>query len=164
MIDIPYREKIKLKNKAILVVLSLSIVGIITGLIISNLSYNIASDIIKKDFPDYQIDVYPYPVSMVITCVIFFFLVALIFIYIKIVRETKSKFVFVLLLFLIPLALHSFFNIFYLHLLTIYSGVKQYHELIGVAFSSSAMLGTAVFVVSIFELIAMGSLLYISMK
>ena len=179
MKQIPINEEnIPAYNKtAITMILILVICGTITGLILSTIFINEANQRIehmeegyRPNF-DFNFDFDPQPLTtsdvilpslgVVIVCISAYLFVGLIIIYIKIFLKTSSKYVAGLLFFLTPLFLQSIFSINTLRSLFVSSAIPYMHirESIGFGFGG---LGGIIVLVSIFEIIGLTILLYLS--
>jgi magnesium-transporting ATPase (P-type) len=172
-------EKISSFNKkSILLIIALVIGGIITGLILSAVFVNEANDRILHfndefgpgGFPGGQITVEPLTTSeillpslgVIIVCISVFLLIGLIAVYIKVFSKTKSKYVAGLLFFLVPLFVQSIFSVNTLRSLFVSSAIPFGHgirESIGFGFGG---LGQILVIVSVFEIIGLSILLYLS--
>ena len=99
--------------------------------------------------------------GVIIVCISTYLLIGLIVIYIKIFFTTNSKYIVGLLLFLIPLFIQSIFSINTLRSLFVSSAIPYFNirESIGFGFGG---LGGILIMVSIFEIIGLSILLYLS--
>jgi len=178
MNQIPINEgKISGYNKkAVRIIVILVILGIITGSLLSSLFVNEANqrieDIENRDrppFPGEEFNDHPLTTSdiilptlgVIIVCISTFLLLGLIIVYVKIFLKTSSKYIVGLLFFLIPLFIQSFFSINTLRSLFVSSAIPYFHirESIGFGFGG---LGGILIMVSIFEIIGLSILLYLS--
>ena len=179
MKQIPINEdKLPTYNKkAIKMIVLLVILGIITGLILSFVFVNEANQRIEnignRDMPPFHpngnYDTEPLTITdiilpsmgVVIVCISTYLLLGLIIVYIKIFLTTSSKYIVGLLFFLTPLFIQSIFSVNTLRSLFVspaipYIGIR---ESIGFGFGG---LGSILVMVSIFEIIGLSILLYLS--
>ena len=178
MKQIPINEgKIHEYNKkAIRMIIILIVIGVITGLLLSFVFTNEANqrieDIENRDRPYFKNgDFNPEPlttsdiilpsIGVIIVCISTYFLLGLILIYFKIFSTTSSKYIVGLLFFLIPLFIQSIFSINTLRSLFVSSAIPYFNirESIGFGFGG---LGGILIMVSIFEIIGLSILLYLS--
>jgi hypothetical protein len=173
-------EKVPIYNKkALKIILILIILGIVIGLLLSTFFVNEANQRIEimeeggGPFDDnyFLITYNPPPlafsdiilpsIGVIIVCVSTFLLIGLIIIYIKIFIKTGSKYITGLLFFLIPLFIQSIFSINTLRSLFVSPAIPFSHirESIGFGFGG---LGEILVMVSIFEIIGLSILLYLS--
>ncbi len=172
-------EKIPTYNKkAIPLVITLVIGGIVLGLILSNIFVSEANDRIQHfadEFgtyvpPDFPFRVTPLTTSeiflptlgVIVVCISMFLLIGLIAVYFKIFAKTKSKYIAGLLFFLVPLFFQSIFSVSTLRSLFVSPAIPFGHgirESIGFEWGG---LGQILVVVSIFESIGLSILLYLS--
>jgi hypothetical protein len=172
-------EKIPTYNKkAIHLVITLIIGGIVLGLILSNIFVTEANDRIQHfadEFgtyvpPDFPFRVTPLTTSeiflptlgVIVVCISMFLLIGLIAVYFKIFAKTKSKYIAGLLFFLVPLFFQSIFSVSTLRSLFVSPAIPFGHgirESIGFEWGG---LGQILVVVSIFESIGLSILLYLS--
>ena len=155
--------------------LILAILGIITGLILSYVFVNEANQRIEEmeerpPIPPYA-DFNPESLSIsdiilpslgvIIVCISTYLLIGLIIIYLKIFLKTNSKYIIGLLFFLIPFFIQSILSINTLRSLYVESAIPYLHirESIGFGFGG---LGMILVMVSIFEIIGLSILLYLS--
>jgi hypothetical protein len=173
------KEKIPTYNKkAIPLVITLVIGGIVLGLILSNIFVTEANDRIQHfadEFgtyvpPDFPFRVTPLTTSeiflptlgVIVVCISMFLLIGLIAVYFKIFAKTKSKYIAGLLFFLVPLFFQSIFSVSTLRSLFVSPAIPFGHgirESIGFEWGG---LGQILVVVSIFESIGLSILLYLS--
>jgi len=178
MKQIPIKEeKIPEYNKkAIRLIAILIIFGVLTGLILSFLFVNEANqrieDIEDRDnpfHPNSGFDTQPLATSdiifpsfgVVIVCISTYLLLGLIIVYIKIFLTSSSKYIVGLLFFLIPLFIQSIFSVNTLRSLFVSSKIPYFNirESVGFGFGG---LGGILIMVSIFEIIGLSILLYLS--
>jgi len=172
-------EKIPTYNKkAIPLVITLVIGGIVLGLILSNIFVTEANDRIQHfadEFgtyvpPDFPFRVTPLTTSeiflptlgVIVVCISMFLLIGLIAVYFKVFAKTKSKYIAGLLFFLVPLFFQSIFSVSTLRSLFVSPAIPFGHgirESIGFEWGG---LGQILVVVSIFEIIGLSILLYLS--
>lgn len=178
MNQIPIKEEKNMiyNKKAIKIILLLAVFGVITGLVLSGVFVNEANQIIE-DMEETYIPLNPYStfnpppletsdiilpsLGIIIVCVSIYLLLGLIIIYIKIFLKTNSKYIIGLLFFLTPLFIQSIISVNTLRSLFISSAIPYIHirESIGFGFGG---LGGIIVMVSIFEIIGLGILLYLS--
>ncbi len=178
MIQIPKNQgkTPEFNKKAIRMILILIVFGIITGLILSFVFINEANQRIEnienidRPFPmNGGFNTEPLSVSdiilpsmgVIIVCISTFLLLGLILVYFKIFLTTSSKYIIGLLFFLTPLFIQSIFSINTLRSLFVESAIPYMHirESIGFGFGG---LGGILIMVSIFEIIGLSILLYLS--
>jgi hypothetical protein len=163
-------------KKAIKIILFLITCGVITGLALSYVFFNEANKIIEnieerdRSFPPIA-DFNPQPLSIsdiiltslgvIIFCIGAYFLLGLIIVYLKIFLKTSSKYIVGLLFFLIPMFIYSILSINTLRSLFISPAIPYMHirESIGFGFGG---LGGILVMISVFEIIGLGILLYLS--
>ena len=178
MKQIPIKEeKIPEYNKkAVRIIVFLIILGIITGILLSiafmnEENYRIENiDHRDRPFPkngDFNpepltiSDIITPSIGVIIVCISMYLLLGLIIVYIKIFLKTSSKYIVGLLFFLTPLFIQSIFSVNALRSLFVsaaipYIGIR---ESIGFGFGG---LGGILVMVSIFEIIGLSILLYLS--
>ena len=187
MNQIPINEKIPIKEeknivynkKAIRIILFLFVFGIITGLILSVIFVNEANQRIDEMTEMYNFISIPHNIftpehltisdiilpslGVIIFCISIFLLVGLIIVYIKIFLKTNSKYIIGLLFFLVPLFIQSILFVNTLRSLFVSSAIPDEYgpirESIGFGFGG---LGGIIVMVSIFEIIGLSILLYLS--
>ena len=163
-------------KKAIRTIVILIVLAVITGLLLSMVFINEANERIEnmdshhKPFPN-DLDFDPQPLSttdiilpsigVIIVCVSTYLLLGLIIVYIKIFFTSSSKYIVGLLFFLVPLFIQSIFSINTLRSLFVSSAIPYFNirESIGFGFGG---LGGILILVSIFEIIGLSILLYLS--
>jgi len=163
-------------KKAIKIILLLVVSGVITGLVLSAVFVTEANqrieDMEDRDFPPPQgVDFNPEPLTtsdiilpslgVIIICISLYLLLGLILIYIKIFLKTNSKYIVGLLFFLTPLFIQSIISVNTLRSLFVSSAIPYMNirESIGFGFGG---LGGIIVMVSIFEIIGLSILLYLS--
>ena len=163
-------------KKAVKIILILVVCGIITGLLLSYVFIDEANqrieDMSNGGFPSHPgEDFNPEPLAssdlilpslgVVIICISIYLLLGLIFIYIQIFLKTSSKYIVGLLFFLTPLFIQSILSVNTLRSLFVSSAIPYMHirESIGFGFGG---LGGIIVMVSIFEIIGLSILLYLS--
>ena len=176
MKQIPIDEdKISVYNKkAIRTIVILICLAIVTGLLLSMVFVNEANQRIEdmdsrhKPFPE---DFDPQPlttsdiilpsIGVIIVCISTYLLLGLIIVYIKIFLTSSSKYVVGLLFFLVPLFIQSIFSVNTLRSLFVSSAIPYFNirESIGFGFGG---LGGILILVSVFEIIGLSILLYLS--
>lgn len=164
-------------KKAVKLILLLVIGGIVTGLILSGVFVNEANERILHfndefgpgGFPGNPFTMEPLATSQIIlptfgvmiVCISMFLLIGLIAVYIKIFVKTKSKYIAGLLFFLVPLFIQSIFSVNTLRSLFVSPAIPfgRIRESIGFGFGG---LGGILVIVSLFEIIGLSILLYLS--
>jgi hypothetical protein len=164
-------------KKAVKIILLLFVLGIVTGLILSYVFIDEANQRIENmgdgDYPpppqdaDYNpeplktSDVILPSLGVIIICISLYLLLGLIMIYISIFLKTNSKYIVGLLFFLSPLFIQSILSVNTLRSLFVSSAIPYMHirESIGFGFGG---LGGVIVMVSIFEIIGLSILLYLS--
>ena len=112
MSDIPYKNKIDPKTKAIAIIIILLIVGMFVGLVISRASMNYAREQ-NQDANQRVLNLIGtlYALSMSILCINIALLSGLFWIYVDSFRKTKSSFMLGLLLFIGVLFVQSILSL-----------------------------------------------------
>jgi len=178
MNQIPINDDKKLiyNKKAIKIILLLVVFGIITGAILSAIFIDEANQTIagmeERDMPFNPFSNFnPEPLAtsdiilpslgIIIVCISMYLLLGLIIIYIQIFLKTNSKYIVGLLFFLTPLFIQSIISVNTLRSLFVSSAIPYTHirESIGFGFGG---LGGIIVMVSIFEIIGLSILLYLS--
>jgi hypothetical protein len=171
-------EKIPVHNKkAIGLLLLLIVCGIITGLILSSIFVNEANERIKRfeeetrpnKWQEFTFEPEPLTLSdiiiptlgVVIVCISTYLLAGLIVVYIKIFMKTSSKYIAGLLFFLIPLFIQSIFSVNTLRSLFVSSAIPFIHIRESIGFGIGGLGGILV-ILSLFEIIGLSILLYLS--
>jgi len=177
MIQIPINEEknIIYNKKAIKIISFLIVCGVITGLVLSYVFIIEANQRIENfeksiPFPPNE-DFYPRALTLsdiilpsigvIIICISAYFLLGLIIVYIKIFLKTNSKYIIGLLFFLIPLFIQSILSVNTLRSLFVSSAIPYMHIRESIGFGISGLGGILV-MVSIFEIIGLSILLYLS--
>jgi hypothetical protein len=166
-----------INKKSIGLILGLVIAGVITGVILSTIFVEEANQRIEHfidEFgpglpPGYTFQVEPltteeivFPtLGVIVVCISVFFLIGLIAVYLRIFVKTKSKYVTGLLLFLGPLLAQSIYSVNTLRSLFVSAAIPfgGIRESIGFGFGG---LGGILVIVSLFEIIGLSILLYLS--
>lgn len=179
MKEILYKnEKIPTFNKkAIGMIVLLVILGIITGLILSFVFVDEANQRIKRfdeeirppNFQDFTFEAEPLTFSdiviptlgVIIVCISTFLLIGLVAVYIKIFLKSNSKYIVGLLFFLFPLLMQSIFFINALRSLFTSSAIPFPHIRESIGFGIGGLGGILV-VLSLFEIVGLSILLYLS--
>lgn len=163
-------------RKAVKMIILLIMLGIITGAMLSFIFINEANQRIENigqwdrpyfpnnDFDPEQLtvsDIILPSVGVVIVCINTYLIFGLIIIYIKIFLKTNSKYIVGLLFFLTPLFIQSIFSVNTLRSLFVSSAIPYFHirESIGFGFGG---LGGIIVIISVFEIIGLSILLYLS--
>lgn len=181
--ELPIKEEknVVYNKKAIKLILFLFVFGIITGLILSAIFVNEANqridemeEMLNSISPYSPYIVYTLPhltitniilpsLGIIIFCISIFLLIGLIIVYIKIFLKTNSKYITGLLFFLAPLFIQSILLVNTLRSLFVSSAIPEEYEpireSIGFGFGG---LGGIIVMVSIFEIIGLSILLYLS--
>jgi hypothetical protein len=178
MKQIPIKEdKIPEYNKkAIRMIILLVVLGIITGLMLSYFFINEANQRIEsmviRDRPPLQNDdIYFDPLTtsdiilpalgVIIVSISTYLLLGLIIVYIKIFISSSSKYIVGLLFFLIPLFIQSIFSVNTLRSLFITPKIPYFHIRESIGFGIGG-LGGIIVIISVFEIIGLSILLYLS--
>lgn len=179
MKHIPVNEdKISTSNKKALVIITLLIIfGIATGLILSSFFVIEANERIERfdeetrpqKPPEFTFEAEPLTFSdiiipsigVIIVCISTYLLAGLIIVYIKIFMKTNSKYIAGLLFFLTPLFIQSIFSVNTLRSLFISSAIPFPHIRESIGFGIGGLGGILV-ILSIFEIIGLSILLYLS--
>jgi len=179
MNEIPYANKKEttFNKKALIIILLLFVVGTIVGLILSNVFVDETNDRIEHLGENPIPPIYgsftfnPQPLTtseiilptfgVIIVCISTFLLIGVIAIYIKIALKTKSKYILGLLLFLIPLFIESIFSVTALRSLFVSSAIPFPHIRESIGFGTGGFGGILV-ILSVFEIIGLSILLYLS--
>jgi hypothetical protein len=180
MDEVPIKEeKIPTYNKkAIGLLIILLIGGIVLGLILSNIFISETNERIQHfndefggyippDFPFRVTPLTPAEVFLpmlgtVVVCISMFLLIGLNAVYFKVFAKTKSKYIAGLLFFLVPLFIQSIFSVSTLRSLFVSPAIPFGHgfrESIGFEWGG---LGQIIVFVSLFEIIGLSILLYLS--
>ena len=166
MKDTPFKSKINPKTKALIIILSIFIIGIVAGQIISNIGIMF----LKQTAEDLGIDINQvvekriinaYIWSITIICIDIILLISLLWIYFDTFRKTKSSFILGLNFFVGILLIKSILSIAYLF--TFFNeSIKLLPNTLRTLGTSG--FGTLGFFINIFEIIAISILLYLSME
>lgn len=164
-------------KKAIKIILLLFVCGVITGLILSNIFVNEANQRIEKmgerdspfkngnfTFNPQELtfsDIILPSIGVIVVCISTYLLAGLIAIYIKIYLKTNSKYIVGLLFFLTPLFIQSIFSVNTLRSLFVSSAIPYMHIRKSIGFGIGG-LGSILVIISIFEIIGLSILLYLS--
>ena len=163
-------------KKAVRMILILVICGIVTGLILSNIFVGEANqrieDMGNQDWPPHQNgDFDPEPLTtsdiilpslgIIIVCISTYLLLGLIIVYIKIFITSGSKYIVGLLFFLAPLFIQSIFSVNTLRSLFVSSAIPYMNIRESIGFGIGG-LGSILVILSIFEIIGLSILLYLS--
>jgi len=178
MEQIPINEEknVIYNKKAVKIILFLTVCGLITGIVLSYVFVIEANQRIENieeldmPFPPNG-DFNPQPltisdiilpsIGVTIVCISAYFLLGLIIVYIKIFLKTNSKYIVGLLFFLIPLFIQSILSVNTLRSLFVSPAIPYMHirESIGFGFGG---LGGILVMISVFEIIGLSILLYLS--
>jgi hypothetical protein len=175
-----------INKKAVLFILSLFLIGIVVGIILSNVFISQTNDIISQINFDIARHLYEPPYflnesaflqnlttdqvilptfGVVIVCISVLLLIGTIAVYVKIVVKTRSPYIIGLLVFLAPLLAYTIFSISALSSLflsIVIPGVYSQIQLsIGFSFGG---FGSILVIGSIFEIIGLTMLLYLSQE
>ena len=166
MKDLPYKNKINPKIKALILILSLFIIGIIIGQVISNIAIVYLKEVIENldinignEVKNRLISGYKWLVTLIVIDIIL--LGSLLWIYFNTYRKTKSGFIIGLNFFIIILLVKSVLSLAYL-----FSFFNESIKLLPGAIITLGTYGFGVigFFINIFEIIAISILLYLSME
>ncbi|MDH7507499.1 MAG: hypothetical protein QHH15_06940 [Candidatus Thermoplasmatota archaeon] len=166
MKDNPYKNEISPKMKIFLIILSLLIIGIIIGQIISN----IGIILFKKTAEDLNIDISSATVKRLINsyiwlvtiiCIDAILLISLLWIYFHTYRKTRSSFILGLNFFIGILLIKSVLSIAYLFSF-FNNSIRQLPSVLTTLGTSG--FGILGFFLNIFEIIAISILLYLSLE
>ncbi len=166
MNDNPFVKKISSKQKTFLIIVSLFILGIVISQLISTVGIHF----IKQTAEEQNIDIKPlaeqrlifgYRLLMTIFCIEVVLLLCLLWIYFQIYRKTQSSFILGLNFFIGILLLKSSLSIVYLF--TFFNeSIKNLPTALNVLGTSG--FGVLGFFINIFEIIAIGILLYLALE
>lgn len=176
----------RINKKAILLILSLFIIGTVVGIVLSNIFINQTNDIIARIntdiarhfgeppyflnesalIPSLTTDQVVLPTfGVIIVCISVLLLIGTIAVYVKILLKTRSPYIVGLLIFLAPLLAYTIFSISALSSLflsIVLPGVYNQIQLaIGFSFGG---FGSILVIGSIFEIIGLTMLLYLSQE
>jgi len=166
MKELPYKNKINPKIKALIVILCLFLIGITIGLIVSNIGITL----LKQTADNQGIEITDaverriansYSWLITITSIDAVLLIGLLWIYFDTYRKTKSSFMIGLNFFIIIFLIKSIFSIIYLNSFFNESIVLLPNAIRSIGTSGMGSLG---FFINIFEIIAISTLLYISLE
>jgi len=168
----PLVRKTTIRKKAVILIAALFVIGAVAGLILSNIFINETNDIINDlnahpPFPNQPLlttDQIILPTfGVVIVCISVLLLIGMIAVYIKIGLKTRSPYVVGLLAFLIPLLAQAIFSVSALRSLFLSAAIPDAYirirESIGFGFGG---FGGVLVVISVFEIIGLTMLLYLS--
>ncbi len=177
MKQIPINEEKNLiyNKKAIKIIFLLIVCGVITGLALSYVFIIEANQRIENmwerdiTFPpdaDFNLqltisDIILPSLGVIIVCISAYFLLGLIIVYIKIFLKTNSKYIIGLLFFLIPLFIQSILSVNTLRSLFISPAIPYLHIRESIGFGIGG-LGGIIVMISVFEIIGLSILLYLS--
>lgn len=166
MKEIPYKSKISPKMRSLIIIISLFFIGIVLGIIISNLSIGIINDIIEKLKLEINAKNMRYltnilSISFTLLCINIVLLLTLLWLYIDSYRKTKSSFMLGLTFFIGVLLVRSL-----LSLSTMFALFTQYVKALPTIWTiiGDTGYGSFSFFLNIFEIIALTILLYLSME
>ena len=178
MEQIPINEEKNLiyNKKAIKIILFLIVCGIITGIVLSYVfvieTNQRIQNIIDVDMPFYPgedlnpqlltiSDIILPSIGVTIVCICAYFLLGLIIVYMKIFLKTNSKYIVGLLFFLIPLFIQSILSVNTLRSLFVSPAIPYMHIRESIGFGIGGLGGILV-MISVFEIIGLSILLYLS--
>lgn len=167
MKDIPYKNTISPKAKALIVIASLIFIGIVVGFIVSTIGFNAIEDAVQGsgyEPTDAQVRRFSlvYGASMIINCVDIVLLIGILWIYSSSYRKTKSSFLLGLTLFIGVLFTRSIVTLISVH--SLFTEYVRAIPLLSKALGVGGGFGTFSFFLNIFEIIAISILLYLSME
>jgi hypothetical protein len=178
MEQIPINEEKNLiyNKKAIKIILFLTTCGVITGIVLSYVfvieTNQRIQNIIDIDMPFYPgedlnpqlltiSDIILPSIGVTIVCICAYFLLGLIIVYMKIFLKTNSKYIVGLLFFLIPLFIQSILSVNTLRSLFVSPAIPYMHIRESIGFGLGG-LGGIIVMISVFEIIGLSILLYLS--
>lgn len=166
MNDIPYTTKINPKTKAVIVILGLIFLGIILGYVISLFSLQIILNEIENlpvqiDSVRINRSIIFYTGALILISIEITLLMGLLYGYYDSYRKTKSRFLIGLNLFIIALLIRSVLSVISLY--TIATDFIRVIPYVSRTFLTPGFSGLN-FVLSIFEIIALSILFYLSME
>ncbi len=166
MNDIPYTTKINPKTKAVIVILGLIFLGIILGYVISVFSLQIILNEIENlpvqiDSVRINRSIIFYTGALILISIEIALLMGLLYGYYDSYRKTKSRFLIGLNLFIIALLIRSVLSVISLY--TIATDFIRVIPYVSRTFLTPGFSGLN-FVLSIFEIIALSILIYLSME
>jgi hypothetical protein len=160
-----------------MLIVILFICGIVSGLILSSFFINEANERISrfdeetKPFWHQDPNINPVPLTtsdiiiptlgVIIICITTFLLIGLVSVYFKIFLKSSSKYIVGLLFFLFPLLIQSIFSVNTLRSLFVSSAIPYKNIRDSVGFGLGG-LGGILIVLSLFEIIGLSILLYLS--
>lgn len=162
-------------KKAVQLIVLLVFCGIVTGLLLSVVFINEANqrieDMFLREWPfnenqyDFTAlsfsDIFFPSIGVIIVCISTFLLLGLVFVYFKIFLKTNSKYVVGLLFFLTPLFIQSIFSVNTLRSLFVSAAIPYVHIRESIGFGPGG-LGSVLVILSVFEIIGLSMLLYLS--
>lgn len=174
----PIVRKTRINKKAVALIAVLFVIGAVAGLILSTVFINETNRIIDElnnqtPFPGPYQQYYHPPLTtdqvilptfgVVIVCISVLLLIGLIAVYIKVALKTRSPYIVGLLVFLVPLLAETVFSVSALRSLFLSAAIPDVYirirESIGFGFGG---FGGVLVVVSVFEIIGLTMLLYLS--
>jgi hypothetical protein len=173
----PFVKKTSINKRAVRFIALLFIIGAVTGLILSTIFIDETNGIIDQlniqfqepfqiQQPHLTTDQIILPTfGVIIVCISVLLLIGMIAVYIKIGLKTKSPYVVGLLIFLIPLLVQTIFSVSALRSLFLSAAIPDAYirirESIGFGFGG---FGGVLVVISVFEIIGLTMLLYLSQE
>ena len=166
MKDVPLDKKISPRSKAVIILVGLFFIGIVVGILFAQVGINEAKDILQdlgirlSGGQDRQFsNIYTMVIVIIVTDLVL--LIGLLWIYVDTYRKTKSSFMLGLTLFISVLFVRGLVTLLMVHaLFTRYLRTfPVIRELLG-----DSGFGAFSFFISIFEIIAVSILLYLSME
>jgi len=162
-------------KKALTIIIVLAIIGVIVGLLLSYVFVNEANDQIKQFNEEYggpgpfnfrvdpltSSEIFLPALGVTVVCISMFLLIGLIAVYIKVFVKTGSKYIAGLLFFLAPLFIQSIFSINTLRSLFVSAAIPFQNIRESIGFGVGGFGGILV-ILSIFEIIGLSILLYLS--
>ena len=166
MKDVPIDKKISPRSKAVIILIGLFFIGIVLGIVFAQIGIGEAKEVLQElgirlsGLQERQFTNI-YTLFIVVLVLDLVLLVGLLWIYIDMYRKTKSSFMMGLTLFISVLLVRGLLTLFMLHaLFTRYlRAFPVIRELLG-----DSGFGTFSFFISIFEIIAVSILLYLTME
>jgi hypothetical protein len=163
MADIPFIKKMHPKKVTILFLITLVIIGLFVGMLLSAGSINRANKRLDEIDPEAEIRPgFPFLGSILVT-INMFILIGLIYTHISIFKKTKSKFIIGLILFLVALFIKSLSAYISIQLLTVATALEYTNiEIVETLGFSSTGFGGMFILYHIFEFFVLSIFFYVS--
>ena len=164
-------------KKSIYLIIALFAIGVVVGLVLSNFFINETNELITQinEQPAFP-GGFPYYIQpltadqallpsfgVIIVCISVLLLIGVIAVYTKIVLKTKSRYIIGLLIFLVPLLAETIVSISALRTLFISAAIPYLRIRDAIGFNVGGF-GSVLVVVSVFEIIGLTMLLYLSQE